>query len=88
MAGCALALVAFSLATPLFLSNDTFIPASSLAAQYGIVAVGVTLLMIGGQFDLSVGAIVGLTGWGMYFFGQQMNLNPVLTIVLSLGFGT
>ena len=88
VAGCVLAFVAFSLATPLFLSHDTFIPASSLAAQYGIVAVGVTLLMIGGQFDLSVGAIVGLTGWAMYFFGQQMNLNPVLTIVLSLAFGT
>lgn len=88
VAGCALAFVAFSFATPLFLSNDTFIPASSLATQYGIVAVGVTLLMIGGQFDLSVGAIVGLTGWAMYFFGQQMNLNPVLTIVLSLAFGT
>jgi simple sugar transport system permease protein len=88
IAGCVFAFIVFSLATPLFLSHDTFIPATSLAAQYGIVAVGVTLLMIGGQFDLSVGAIVGLTGWAMYFFGQQLNLGPLLTIVLSLAFGT
>ena len=88
VAGCVFAFIAFTFATPLFLSHDTFIPATSLAAQYGIVAVGVTLLMIGGQFDLSVGAIVGLTGWSMYFFGQQLGLPPVVTILLSLTFGT
>jgi Ribose/xylose/arabinose/galactoside ABC-type transport systems, permease components len=90
VAGCAVAFIYFTLATPLFLSKDTFVPATSLAAQYGMVAVGVTLLMIGGQFDLSVGAIVGLTGWSLYFFGDasQMNMRPELAILFALGFGT
>ncbi len=90
LGGCAAAFIFFSLATPLFLSKDTFVPATSLAAQYGMVAVGVTLLMIGGQFDLSVGAIVGMTGWSLYFFGDpsQMNLRPELAIICALGFGT
>ncbi len=88
LGGCIVAFVVFTVATPLFISQDTFVPATSLAAQYGIVAVGVTLLMIGGQFDLSVGAIVGLTGWSMYFFGQELGLPPEITILLALAFGT
>lgn len=86
--GVVAAFIFFSLATPLFLTTATFVPATSLAAQFGIVAVGVTLLMIGGQFDLSVGAIVGLTSWSMYLFGQQLSLAPELAIVAALGFGT
>ncbi len=86
--GVVAAFIFFSLATPLFLSTATFVPATSLAAQFGIVAVGVTLLMIGGQFDLSVGAIVGLTSWSMYLFGQQMSFPPELAILAALGFGT
>jgi simple sugar transport system permease protein len=48
----------------------------------------VTLLMIGGQFDLSVGAIVGLTSWSMYLFGHQLSLPPEVAILAALGFGT
>ena len=88
IAGVVAALIFFSFATPLFLSTATFVPATSLAAQFGIVAVGVTLLMIGGQFDLSVGAIVGLTSWSMYLFGQQLSLPPELAILAALAFGT
>ena len=35
----------------------------SVAAELGIVSIGVTLLMIGGHFDLSVGAVLGLTSY-------------------------
>lgn len=88
LAGVIAAFIFFSLATPLFLSTATFVPATSLAAQFGIVAVGVTLLMIGGQFDLSVGAIVGLTSWSMFLFAEQWGLPPELAILMALGFGT
>ena len=88
LAGVIAAFVIFSFATPLFLSTATFVPATSLAAQFGIVAVGVTLLMIGGQFDLSVGAIVGLTSWSMYLFSEQLGLPAEVAVVLALGFGT
>jgi simple sugar transport system permease protein len=88
LTGVVVAFIFFSLATPLFLATATFVPATSLAAQFGIVAIGVTLLMIGGQFDLSVGAIVGLTSWSMYLFGQQLALPPELAILAALAFGT
>ena len=64
LAGLVAAFAVFSILRPdLFLTKDNGVNVASLAAQYGIVAVGVTVLMIAGHFDLSVGTIVGLTGW-------------------------
>jgi simple sugar transport system permease protein len=88
LGGLAIAFTAFSLATPLFLTKANFVSFSGLAAQFGIVAIGVTLLMIGGHFDLSVGAIVGLSGWAMYLFGQELGLPPAVTVSCALGLGT
>src|ERR1700761_5763880 len=89
LGGLAAAFVVFSVLRPdLFLTHDNGVNVASLAAQYGIVAVGVTVLMIAGHFDLSVGTIVGLSGWAMYYFGNQLGLPPIVTILCSLAFGT
>lgn len=89
LGGLAAAFVVFSIMRPdLFLAQANGINVASLAAQYGIVAVGVTVLMIAGHFDLSVGTIVGLTGWSMYYFGNDLGFPPLLTIVCALAFGT
>jgi simple sugar transport system permease protein len=89
LGGLAAAFVVFSILRPdLFLTHDNGVNVASLAAQYGIVAVGVTLLMIAGHFDLSVGTIVGLTGWAMYYFGNVLGLPPILTILCTLAVGT
>ncbi len=88
LGGLAAAFAVFSFLRPdLFLTHDNGVNVASLAAQYGIVAVGVTLLMIAGHFDLSVGTIVGLTGWAMYYFGNVLGLPPVATILGTLAFG-
>ena len=88
LGGLVAAFAVFSILRPdLFLSQDNGINVASLAAQYGIVAVGVTVLMIGGHFDLSVGTIVGLTGWAMYYFGNVLGLSPIATILCALAFG-
>src|ERR1700722_17523363 len=88
LGGLVAAFTVFSILRPdLFLSLDNGINVGSLAAQYGIVAVGVTVLMIAGHFDLSVGTIVGLSGWAMYYFGNQLGLPPILTILCTLAFG-
>ena len=89
LGGLVAAFAVFSILRPdLFLTEDNGINVASLAAQYGIVAVGVTLLMIAGHFDLSVGTIVGLTGWAMYYFGNVLGLPPIVTILSTLAFGT
>jgi simple sugar transport system permease protein len=47
----------------------------------GIVTIGITLLMITGEFDLSVGSLIAVGG---YLFGQQCARgNPLLGLVLA-----
>jgi simple sugar transport system permease protein len=88
LGGLLVAFIVFSSLRPdLFLTHDNGVNVASLAAQYGIVAVGVTVLMIGGHFDLSVGTIVGLSGWAMYYFGNVLALPPGPTIICTLAVG-
>src|SRR6266487_3295947 len=61
LAATVLLTAVFSSLSPIFLTTETLVSIASVASELGIVAVGMTLLMIGGHFDLSVGAIVGLT---------------------------
>jgi simple sugar transport system permease protein len=57
------------------------------AAQYGIVAVPVALLMIGGEFDLSAGVMIGSSGLllGYLTTHASMNIWPAMLIVLAFG---
>src|SRR6266536_3015808 len=57
------------------------------AAQYGIVAVPVALLMIGGEFDLSAGVMIGSSGLllGYLTTHADMNIWPAIAIVLLFG---
>jgi simple sugar transport system permease protein len=57
------------------------------AAQYGIVAVPVALLMIGGEFDLSAGVMIGSSGLllGYLTTHADMNIWPAMALVLLFG---
>lgn len=44
-----------------FLTLPSFASTLTIAAELGIVSMGVTLLMIGGEFDLSVGSVLGVS---------------------------
>jgi len=54
------------------------------AAFFGIVAVPVGLLMIGGEFDLSAGVMTGSAGLMMGILATELNMNVWLAIVLTL----
>jgi simple sugar transport system permease protein len=60
---------------------------SDQAAQYGIVAVPVALLMIGGEFDLSAGVMIGSSGLllGYLVTHAGMNVWPAIVVVLLFG---
>src|SRR5947209_1660281 len=60
---------------------------SDQAAQYGIVAVPVALLMIGGEFDLSAGVMIGSSGLLLGYLATHasMNIWPAMAIVLLFG---
>lgn len=61
------------------------------AAPLGILAVGVALLMIAGEFDLSVGSIVGASGMSMMLLTTELGWSVwpaiVATVLLCLLIG-
>jgi simple sugar transport system permease protein len=56
------------------------------SSSFGIMAVAVALLMIGGEFDLSAGVMTGTTGLLLGMLVTRYNLNVWLAIVLTLAF--
>lgn len=62
-----------------------------IAAQIGILGAPVALLMIAGEFDLSLGSMIGITSVFLALMIAQYGLDPavavVLTFALALGLG-
>ena len=59
----------------------------SVAAELGIVSIGVTLLMIGGHFDLSVGAVLGLTSYVAVVLMRDFGLSPMIATPAAIAAG-
>lgn len=77
-------LIYFSVSTTAFITPagiSTWLYSSSL---FGIMAVAVALLMIGGEFDLSAGVMTGTTGLIVGVCTTQWGMNIWLSLVLSL----
>src|SRR5215813_8122550 len=70
----------------LFLAMPTAITVASTASELGIVAVCVTLLMISGHFDLSIGAIVGFSGYGA-LYALRAGYPPAVAVLAALSCG-
>ena len=76
----------FSAQTSSFWSPQTMTAISTIASTIGIVAVGVTMLMIAGEFDLSVGqnfAFVPIV-WAILFVTNDWNEWLALAVALGL----
>jgi simple sugar transport system permease protein len=69
----------------------------SIIAQFGIIATGASLLMIAGEFDLSIGSMIGFAGMAMAMmlkWGLPFGLGPaspaeafLITLVMTLFLG-
>ncbi|MBV9220009.1 MAG: ABC transporter permease [Methylobacteriaceae bacterium] len=71
--------IVFTILSPsLFPTKLTYISIMAVAAELGIVSIGVTLLMIGGHFDLSVGAVLGLTSYVAVVLMRDLGLPPIV----------
>jgi len=57
-----------------------------IAAQIGIIGAAVTLLMIAGEFDLSVGSMIGAAGMFLAMLLAVANLPPWLAVILTFAF--
>ena len=72
-------------------SSDTFTSRTSLAglasitAELGILSMGVTLLMIAGHFDLSVGSVLGFSSVIAPYLILNYDTNPFLAVLVAVG---
>jgi simple sugar transport system permease protein len=88
----AVAIFAFFLAVaPAFRSAGSLFTVLYQSSTIGIVAVGVGMLMIGGEFDLSAGVIVTSAGLVnslfCWYFGINLWIGAVLSLVFCLSVG-
>jgi len=72
----------FSILNPAFFSTRNVGAMSTLAAELGIVTLGVTLLMIAGEFDLSVGSTYALAAFIFALLGNH--IPSLLSFALAL----
>jgi simple sugar transport system permease protein len=80
--------IIFSLLSPnLFPTKETYISLMSVAAELGILSVGVTVLMIGGHFDLSVGAVLGLTSYIGVALMRDLHIPPIVAAPVAVAAG-
>jgi simple sugar transport system permease protein len=81
----------FLFSAPAFRSSESFFTVLYQASTIGIVAVGVGMLMIGGEFDLSSGVIVATAGLAnamfCWYYGVNMWVGAILSLVLCLFIG-
>lgn len=89
----ALAIAAFfSIASPSFLTSYNLFNLLRQTSQLGIIAMAMTVLIVSGEFDLSVGAIYAVTGVVTGVLSQAAGLNiwlsaaAGLVAALALGF--
>ncbi|MFN8453972.1 MAG: ABC transporter permease [Anaerolineae bacterium] len=55
-----------------------------VSAQIGILAVAVALLMIGGEFDLSIGSIIGGVGITIAILGTELGIPLPVAVLIAL----
>ncbi|GAA2839730.1 ABC transporter permease [Kribbella solani] len=91
LVGAAVILVFFLIAAPPFRDVNNTGTILYQAALIGVMAVPVSLLMIGGEFDLSAGVAVTTSGLTAGIFAYQFSLNVwvgvLVALVLSLAIG-
>ena len=75
--------ILLSLFVPHFFTLRTVSGIVNAATLVGMITIGVTLLMISGEFDLSVGALAA-TGGYLYAFNTMDGGSPVVALLAAL----
>lgn len=76
-------LVLFSFLSNRFLTAENVFNTLTMAAELGIISIGVAMLIISGEFDLSVGSVFAVAPM---IFATMVNAkyNPYLSLIVSL----
>jgi ribose/xylose/arabinose/galactoside ABC-type transport system permease subunit len=74
----------FSIATPVFLTPYNLFNLLRQTAQLGIIAMSMAILIICGEFDLSVGAIYAVTGVVTGLLSRSLGVNIWIAALLGM----
>ena len=78
-------LITFSILAPEFLTRNNFLNVLTAISVTGIVAMPGTLLIVAGQFDLSVASITALTGVAMATAAESHSLAVGIIVAFAVG---
>ena len=78
-----LVFIFFSFSAPNFLSSYVLSNILTFASVYGIIVVGVGFLMISGEFDLSVGSVLAVSGY-VFVLSLLAGVPPLIAFLLTL----
>lgn len=79
--------VVFSLVNKTFLTKENLFIIIKTMPELGIIAIGMTMLIISGEFDLSVGSTFALAPFVMAILAERAGWNPVVSLIISIGVG-
>jgi len=85
-AGAIVVFAFFTIATPLFVTVSGIANWLDPSSTIGLVAVAVAFLMIGGEFDISAGVMIGSTGLVTGLLAVNLGVNMWLAMAGSLVF--
>jgi ribose/xylose/arabinose/galactoside ABC-type transport system permease subunit len=77
----------FAIATPVFLTPYNLFNLLRQTAQLGIIAMAMTMLIVSGEFDLSVGATYAVVGVVTGLLASKMGINIWLSAVVGVAAG-
>lgn len=72
---------------PNFATPDNLFNVARQYSELAVVSVGLTMVIITGGIDISVGSVVGLTSVMMGIFALRLGLNIWVSCVLAIGIG-
>jgi len=74
-------LLIFSLISKKFISKENLFIIIKTMPELGIVSIGMTMLIISGEFDLSIGSTFALAPFIMAILNERAGCNPVIALI-------
>jgi len=85
--GIAVIWTVFQLLNPVFLSSENLVNLTMQCAAIGTIALGVVLVLLVGEIDLSVGSVSGLAAAVLAVSFVQLQWNLVLSLLAAIAIG-
>jgi simple sugar transport system permease protein len=83
--GAIIMFAVFSIVADNFLARPALASIMNRTAELGIVAMAITLLMIAGHFDLSVGSVLGMSSLLVPYLMVEQGMPSYLAVVIAFG---